>query len=53
MDFTETDKNKFTEFLLSIGFNKSGVADIVKRFSEGRPDGEDLSLYERWKAAEH
>ena len=37
------DKNKFTEYLLSIGFNTNGAAEVIKRFEEDRPDKEDLN----------
>lgn len=47
------DKQAFTNFLLSIGFNKSGANEVIKRFEEDRPDMNDFDLYKRFTAAEH
>jgi len=45
------DKNKFTEFLLSIGFNETGAAEVIKRFDEDRADMDDYNLYKRYHTA--
>lgn len=48
------DKQAFTDFLLTIGFNKNGAAEVVQRFDEDRADMSDFDLYKRFaKAAEH
>lgn len=48
------DKQAFTDFLLTIGFNKNGADEVIKRFEEDRPDMNDLGLYKSFaKAAKH
>ena len=48
------DKKAFSDYLLSIGFNKIGADEVIKRFEEDRPDMNDLDLYKRFdKAAEY
>ena len=47
------DKQAFTDFLLTIGFNKSGADEVIKRFEEDRADMSDFDLYKRFYKAEH
>lgn len=47
------DKDKFTEYLLSIGVNNNGVNETLKRFDEERPDEMDLIYLRRFEAEKH
>lgn len=43
----------FEEFLFSVGYNETGVKEIITRINENRADREDLYYYRRWKEEQH
>lgn len=43
------NRDKFKEFLVSIGFNENGIREVLQRFDEGRADREDLELLRRFE----
>lgn len=53
LNYNPEDKDKFTEYLLSIGLNQNGVNETLKRFDEERPDEMDLIYLRRFEAEKH
>jgi len=45
------DKQGFTDYLLSIGFNQKGAAEVIQRFDEDREEMQDFDLYKRFTEA--
>ena len=45
------DKILFTEYLLSIGFNMNGAAEVIDRIEHDRADCDDINLYKLFCSA--
>lgn len=45
---TEREKQGFSKYLFSIGYNNTGVQEILKRVKENRADWEDNMHYRRY-----
>ncbi len=45
---TEREKQGFSKYLYSIGFNTVGVQETLQRIKENRADREDNSNYRRY-----
>ena len=49
LEYNQSDKEGFYNFLLSVGFNDNGANEIINRYENNRPDREDAYYYERYK----
>ncbi len=52
LNYNPADKDKYFEYLLSIGFNEHGANETIERLEKNRADMEDKNIYKRYKAAE-
>ena len=53
LNYNPADKDKYFEYLLSIGFNENGAKETIERLEKNRADREDKNIFKRYKAAEH
>lgn len=53
LSFNPGEKDKYFDYLLSIGFTESGAKETIERLEKSRADREDKNVYKRYKAAEH
>ena len=49
LEYNQSDKEGFYNFLLSVGFNDNGANEIINRYENNRPDREDAYYYKRYK----
>ncbi len=49
LEYNQSDKEGFYNFLLSVGYNDNGANEIINRYENNRPDREDVYYYERYK----
>ena len=47
-EYGTTEKEQLYNFLQSIGFNKTGITELMKRLEEDRPDRYDLDILNRY-----
>lgn len=47
-EYGTTEKEQLYNFLQSIGFNETGITELMKRLEEDRPDRNDLEILDRY-----